>query len=74
MFHSLFPENVRKPDVFGRFQGALRWNVDIKWANKSNHQEVFCKSAVLRNSGKFTRKYFLIESVLVKSYVVGLLF
>ena len=31
---SVSPENVRKPKVFGPFQGVQKWNIGRIWVNK----------------------------------------
>ena len=35
MFHFCTPEYIRKPEIFRRFQGLLKWTISIKWVNVS---------------------------------------
>ena len=75
IIYSVF--NVHAPFLYFRKTSETLSFYDIghiKQTNRNSNQELFCKKAVLRNSGKLARKYFLIESFLVKSQVVGPLF
>ena len=37
------PENVRKPNVFWRFQGVYNWNISLKFVKFSFQNQIFQK-------------------------------
>ena len=41
MLHFCTPENVRKPKVFGRFQGVQKWNIGRIWVKHKLKANLF---------------------------------